>query len=167
MGTCPGHSLCASLPQYTPSLQLFLTCGLSRPLMLTFFLGFSAFSEDGFTNYDGKMIALMPNTFNMGTRHNPFGRTAELPCTFSSTGTILLVHVHRVIIENFLFGQWIFGKKNVVTANIWKTSIERQRYQYLCDCVFHSRLSPVMAGIISHRPFSHSPYHSVCCKECT
>lgn len=57
-------------------LQLFLMCGLL--CSLTFFLGVFTVSEMFSLYNDGKMTAVMPNTFNMGTRYNLFGRIAEV-----------------------------------------------------------------------------------------
>ena len=71
---------------------------------LSFFSGFPTFEEHIFTSSAWKMVAVMPSTFMLGTKHNLLGtRTeilTELPSLLpyidlSATESFLLVDVHR------------------------------------------------------------------------
>lgn len=111
------------------------------------FFDFSIISENISIINNRKIIAVMPNTFNMGTRHKILlGEQLRYKCTVVWPGFVYNWNdsgggFHRVIIDSFLFGQWILGKEiHILTANICKISTENEGYLYLCDCFFCSRL---------------------------
>ena len=68
--TCWDHVFCTALQYCVPSPSAFS--------MLTFFSGFSTFEEHIFTNSAWKMVAVMPSTFMLGTKHKPLRTRTEI-----------------------------------------------------------------------------------------
>lgn len=101
----------SSLPTPCQFQHLSNVWPLPGLLCLLTLSGFSTVSWDNFTN-DEKMIVVMPNKFNMGIRHNPFGRTAEIQVNYALNSlTWICIQlrrfcgcVYRIILESFWFG---------------------------------------------------------------